>query len=70
MHKKSDKYKISEIILGETKQANLWVKINNFAIAKKQQKASKKQKQSYYILLTKNDRLESLTNQRFSVIYE
>ena len=41
MHKKSDKYKISEIILGETKQANLWVKINNFAIAKKQQKASK-----------------------------
>ena len=70
MHKKWDKYKISEIILGETKQANLWVKINNFAIVKKQQKTSKKQKQSYYIPLTKNDRLESLTNQRFSAIYE
>ena len=43
---------------------------DNLTNAKKQKKAPKKQKRSYYIPLTKNDRLEGLTNQAFSVIYD
>ena len=67
---KSNSYKISLTCPGETQQTILWVTIDDLTIAKKQEKAPKKQNRSYYISLAKTDRLENLTNQEFSVIYD